>query len=92
MERRAGIEVRVGGRGRTARAFLSSTRSSVDSSSPLTGSLPCSEMYDSISRCSKMFPWSYVSTCIPRLKLMLPTTFARSDGDLRDFSGDCQFH
>ena len=39
-----GIEVRVGGRGRTMRDDLSSTRSCVVKSSFVTGSLPCSEI------------------------------------------------
>ena len=48
--------MRVGGRGRTTRADLSSTRSSMESSSLVTGSLPFSEMYASMRRFSKMFP------------------------------------
>lgn len=51
-----GMEVRVGGRGRTVRDDLSSTRSSVARSSFVTGSLPCSEMYASMRRFSKIFP------------------------------------
>ena len=43
-ERRDGIEVRVGGRGRTTRADLTSTKSSTVSSSFVTGSVPFSVM------------------------------------------------
>lgn len=50
------MDVRVGGRGRTTRADLSSTRSSTVRSSPVTGSLPFSEMYASMRRFSKTLP------------------------------------
>lgn len=53
---KAGMEVRVGGRGRTMRADLMGRRSSTSSSSPDTGSLPFSSMYFSISRFSKTAP------------------------------------
>lgn len=50
------MDVSVGGRGRTTRCDLMSMRSSVVSSSPLTGSLPFSAMYASMRRFSKTLP------------------------------------
>ena len=50
------MEVKVGGRGRTTREDLTMTRSSMERSSPLTGSLPFSSMYFSIRRFSKTAP------------------------------------
>lgn len=56
VERREGIDVRVGGLGVTILADLRSIRSATSRSSPVTGSLWFSEIYDSISRFSKTLP------------------------------------
>lgn len=56
MDRSAGIDVRVGGRGRTIRADLRSTKSSIPSSSFVTGSVPFSNMNASMRRFSNIFP------------------------------------
>lgn len=75
--RSAGIDVSVGGRGFTVRVVLSSMRSSVVRSSPLTGSVPCSAMYDSMRRFSNTFPAAVLvaahgeecrESCIPLLR------------------------
>lgn len=50
------MEVRVGGRGLTLREVRRSMRSSVERSSPLTGSVWFSLMYCSIRRRSKTLP------------------------------------
>lgn len=50
------MDVRVGGRGLTIRAVLSSMRSSTVRSSPVTGSVPWSAMYVSMSLFSKTLP------------------------------------
>lgn len=48
--------MRVGGLGVTILADLRSIRSAISRSSPVTGSLWFSEIYDSISRFSKTLP------------------------------------
>lgn len=50
------MDVSLGSRGLTTRAVLSSMRSSTVRSSPVTGSVPWSEMYASIRRFSKTLP------------------------------------
>ena len=62
----------MGGRGLTIRAALSSTKSSAVSSSSVTGSLPFSAMYASISRFSKTLPASVSSSHPARLLGNLP--------------------
>lgn len=52
VERRAGIEVSAGGRGRTIREEVMGRRSSEVRASPVLGSVPCSLMYCSIRRFS----------------------------------------
>jgi hypothetical protein len=56
VERREGMDVRVGGLGATILEDLRSMRSVISSSSPFTGSLWFSEIYASINRFSKTFP------------------------------------
>lgn len=85
VERRAGMDVRVGGRGRTTRAVFTGKRSSRVRSSLVIGSFPFSSIHFSIKRFSKTLPAAtqYQNTKVKLTRLLMKKGHTGAFGDNR---------